>query len=136
MVTPRAENPEVFKKGWNLANRTCFASCIIKKHCFLLWTKETASFPYFYHENFFNSVELFDCKASFKFYFSIYIFLNINVNHTSKEQYLNKLISGSTVQNGVGSKVSGLQFHRSFILYGCFLGFWSRFSDLFLKTFS
>ena len=60
----------------------------MKKH-FLLWTKETAFFPYFYHKIIFYSAELFEFAFNFKFYWNIFIFLNINTNQTSKEQYLN-----------------------------------------------
>ena len=88
-VAPRVEKTEVFRKGWNFANRTYFASCIMRKHYFLLWTKETAFFPYFYHGIIFYSAELFDCAVNFKFYLNIFIFLNINTNQTSNEQYLN-----------------------------------------------
>ena len=48
-VAPRIEKTEVFRKGRNCANRTYFASCMMRKHLFLLWTKETAFFLYFYH---------------------------------------------------------------------------------------
>ena len=34
-VAPKVENAEVFKKGWNFANRSYFASCIMKKYYFL-----------------------------------------------------------------------------------------------------
>ena len=51
--------------------------------------KEAAFFPYFYHETIFYIADLFDCTANFKFYLNIFIFLNINTNQTSKEQYLN-----------------------------------------------
>ena len=88
-VAPRVEKTEVFSKGWNFASPTYFASCIMRKHYFLLWTKETAFFPYFYHGIIFYSAELFDCAVNFKFYLNIFIFLNINTNQTSKEQYLN-----------------------------------------------
>ena len=46
----------------------------MKKHYFLLWTKETAFFPYFYHGIIFYSAELFDCAVNFKFYLNICIF--------------------------------------------------------------
>ena len=88
-VARRAEKIEVFRKGWNFENRTYFVNCIMRKHHFLLWTKETALFPYFCHGIIFYSVELFDCAVNFKFYLNIFIFLNINTNQTSKEQYLN-----------------------------------------------
>ena len=52
-VAPRVEKIEFFRKGWNFANRTYFASCIMGKHYFLLWTKETAYFPYFLSWNYF-----------------------------------------------------------------------------------
>ena len=87
-VAPRVEKTEVFRKSWNFANRTYFASCIMRKHYFLLWTKETAFFPYFYHGIIFYSAELFDCVVNFKLYLNIFMSLNINANQTSKEQYL------------------------------------------------
>ena len=88
-VAPRVEKTEVFEKGSDFANRTYFASCIMRKHDFLLWAKEKAFFPYFYHEIIFYSAELFVCAVNFKFYLNIFIFLNINTNQTSKEQYSN-----------------------------------------------
>ena len=63
------------KKCWNFANRTYFASCIVKEHCFLLCTKETALSPHFYHEIIFYSAKLFDWAVNFKFYLNIFIFL-------------------------------------------------------------
>ena len=51
--------------------------------------EETASFPYFYYGNIFYRAELFDCAVNFEFYLNIFMFLNINANQTSKEQYLN-----------------------------------------------
>ena len=86
-VAPRVEKTEVFRKGWNFANRTYFASCIMRKYYFLLWTKETAFFPHFYHGIISYSAELSDCTVNFKFY--IFIFLNTNTNQTSKELHLN-----------------------------------------------
>ena len=65
-----------------------FPSSIMRKH-FLLWTKETAFFPYFHHGIIFYSAELFDCAVNFKFYMNTFVFLNINTNQTSKQQYLN-----------------------------------------------
>ena len=44
-----------------------FTSCTMKKHYFLLWTKETAFFPYFHHEIIFYSAELFDCAVNYIF---------------------------------------------------------------------
>ena len=103
---------------------------IMRKHYFLLWMKKTAFSPYFYHGTIFCSAELFHCAANFKFYLNFFIFLNIITNQTSKEQYLNyETVKGSTIQRGFGRKVSGLQFHRGFILYECFWGFWSHFSE-------
>ena len=61
----------------------------MQKYYFLLWTKETAFFPYFYHGIIFDSDELFDCAVNFTFYLNIFTFLKINTNQTSKEQYLN-----------------------------------------------
>ena len=74
MVAPRVKKTEVFRKGWNFANRIYFASWIMRKHYFLLWTKEIAFFPYFYHWIIFYNAELFDCTVNFKFYLNIFIF--------------------------------------------------------------
>ena len=65
-MVPRVEKTEVFRKGWNFANRTYFPSCIMRKHHFLLWTKETAFFSYFYRGIIFYSPELFDCAINYK----------------------------------------------------------------------
>ena len=59
----------------------------MKKHYFLLRTKEAASFPYFHHDIFSASAEPFDCAVNFKFYLNVFIFLNINTNQTSKELF-------------------------------------------------
>ena len=61
----------------------------MRKHYFILWTKEIAFFSYFYHGIIFYSTELFDYAVNFKFYPNVFIFLNINTNQTSKGQYLN-----------------------------------------------
>ena len=86
-VAPEVEKTEVFRKGWNFENQTYFVSCIMRKHYFLSQTKEKVFFPYFFHILY--SFELFDCAVNFKFYLNIFIFLNMNTNQTSKEQYLN-----------------------------------------------
>ena len=122
---------EVFRKIWNFPNRTYFASCIMRKYHFLLWTKETAFFPYFCHKIIFYSAELFWLRSQLKILLEhLHIFKHI---HQRSNIWIKKqpLISGSPVQRTFGSKVSGLQFHRCFILYECFGGFWSHFSDLF-----
>ena len=61
----------------------------MKKNYFLLWTRETVLFPYFYYETIFYGAELCDCAVNFKFYQNIFIFLNKNTNQTWKEQYFN-----------------------------------------------
>ena len=73
-VIPRVEKTEVFRKSWNFAHRSYFASCIMRNYYFLLWTKETAFFPYFHHGIIFCSAEIFICADNFKFYLNIYIF--------------------------------------------------------------
>ena len=83
-VATRVEKTDVFRKGWIFANRTYFASCMIRKYY-----NQRFFFPYFYHGIIFYSAELFYCTVNFKFYSNIFIFLNINTNQTSKEQYLN-----------------------------------------------
>ena len=61
----------------------------MRKRYFLFMDEKNSVFPYFYHGIIFYSAELFDCAVNFKFYLKIFIFLNINTNQTSKEQYLN-----------------------------------------------
>ena len=95
-----------------------------KQGCFLVFTDEIC----------FYSVELFFCAVNFKFYLNIFIFLNITqIKHQRSNIWIKKqaLTSGSAVQRGFESKVSGLQFHRCFIQCRCFWKFWSHFSDLF-----
>lgn len=77
------------KKKKNFANWTYFMSCIMKKNYFLLWTRETVLFPYFYYETISYSAELCDCAVNFKFYQNIFTFLNKKTNQTWKEQYFN-----------------------------------------------
>ena len=77
------------KKKKFFANWTYFISCIMKKNYFLLWTRETVLFPYFYYETIFYSAELCDCAVNFKFYQNIFTFLNKKTNQTWKEQYFN-----------------------------------------------
>ena len=43
-MAPRVEKTEVLRKGWNFANRSYFASCIMRRHYFLLWMKERTFF--------------------------------------------------------------------------------------------
>ena len=57
----------------------------MRKHYFLLWTKETAFFPYFYHRITFYSAELFDCAVNFKFYLNIFILLKYKHKSNTKE---------------------------------------------------
>ena len=46
-VAPRVENTEVFKKGWNFANRTYSGSCIMKKHFFSIMDERNSVFSLF-----------------------------------------------------------------------------------------
>ena len=84
------EKTEIFKKRLKFCKSDLFYELHNEKHYFLLWTKETAFSPYFYHEIIFYSTELVDFAFNFKFYVNIVIFLNINTNQTSTEQYLNQ----------------------------------------------
>ena len=48
-VAPRVDKTEVFEKGWNIASRSCFESCIMKKNCFFFsQRKETAFFSFIF----------------------------------------------------------------------------------------
>ena len=116
-VAPRVEKTEASKKV-DILQIGVFASCIMKKH-FLLCTKETVFFPYFYHEITFYSAELFDSVVHFKFYLNISVFKQTQIKHQGSNFRIKKqpLISGSAVQRGFGSKVSDLQFCRCFILF-------------------
>ena len=69
----------------NFASCPCFASCIKKKHYFLLRRKETAFFPYFHYEIIFCSAELFECALKYFLHQNIFMFLNITPNKTSKK---------------------------------------------------
>ena len=64
-VAPTVEKTGVFKKGWNFASWTCFASCIIEKTLFSIIDKRNSIFSYY--GIIFYSVELFDWVANFKF---------------------------------------------------------------------
>ena len=86
-VAPRVEKTGVFQRRLKFCKSDLFCELNNGKHYFLLWMKETAFFPCFYHGIIFSSAELFDCTVKFKFYLNI--FLNINTNQTSKEQYSN-----------------------------------------------
>ena len=79
-VAPRFEKTEVFRKGWNFANWSYF----------LLWTKETVFFPYFYTMELFSTVLSYLTAQSTLYFSWISLYLNINTNQTSKEQYLNQ----------------------------------------------
>ena len=62
-----------------------------EKTFFLSWRKETAFFALFSVWNFFPlCTELFECAFNFTFCLNIFIFLNININQTSKEEELYK----------------------------------------------
>ena len=131
-VAPRIEKTKVFRKGLNFANRTYFASCIMRKHCFLLWTKETTFFSYFYLGIMFYCAELFDCAVNLRFYLNIFIFLNKNTNQNQRSNIwikMQPLISGSAIQRGFGNKMSGLQFHR------CFTNVFEDFGHIFPTCF-
>ena len=78
----------------------------MKKHYFLLWTKEAAFFPHFYHGVIFYSAELFEFAVNFKFYLNIFIFLNKNTNQRSDIWIKKQLfILRSAVKIGFVSKV-------------------------------
>ena len=87
-VAFRVEKTEVFKKGWNIAGCSRFASCIMKKH-FLSWRRETTFFSYFHYEIIFCCAEVFECAFNFRFCENSFIFLNMNINQISKDQDLN-----------------------------------------------
>ena len=111
----------------------------MKKHYFLLWKKETASFRYFYHEIIFYSAEVFDFSINSKFQWNIFehfFWTWTQIKHQRSNIWIKKqpFISGSAVQRGFGSKVTGLQFHRCFILYWCFEDFGHIFPICFCKT--
>ena len=61
-----------------------------KKHySFYYRAKKWHFFPYFYCEIIFYRTELWDCTLNIKFCWDVFIFLNININQTTKEQDLN-----------------------------------------------
>ena len=135
-VAPRVEKTEVVKKGWNFSNRTYFTRCMMKKHCSLIYAKGAVFSPYFYLKIIFYSAKQFDCVVNFKY--KLNIFFIFKYKHKRSNIWIKKkpLISESAVQRGFRSKLWGLQFPRYFILYRCFWGFWSHFSNLLLQNFS
>ena len=86
-VGSRVPKIKVFKKGWNFAS-SCFVSCFWK-NIFFFMEQRNGVFPYIHYEIIFCCAELFECTFNFNFCQSIFIFLNINKNQTSKEQDLN-----------------------------------------------
>ena len=116
----RVEKTEVFKTGWNFACCSCFASYTMKKHHLLSCrNKKKKVFPYFHHEIIFYCVELF--KWIFKFYENIFMFLNINTNHTSKEHDLNSTRSNHLFLEQLQIDALGVKCQAcSFNLRGCF----------------
>ena len=124
-MAPRVEKTEVFKKGWNFANRSYFASCIMRKHYFLLWTKErTFSFVIFTEELFSTALNYLTAQPTLNCTW-IFFYFKTQIKHLRSNIWIKKqpLISGSAVPRG---------FHWCFIFYECFWGFWSHFSDPFL----
>lgn len=73
-VAPRVEKTEASKKV-DILQIGVFASCIMKKH-FLLCTKETVFFPYFYYGIIFYNTKLFESTVNFESLFEIFIFLS------------------------------------------------------------
>ena len=71
---------EVFKKDWNFASCSSFASCIMKKH-FFQGGEKRRFFPLFALWNY--------LLLRWAICWNIFMFLNINTNQTSKEQDLN-----------------------------------------------
>ena len=124
-VVPRVEKTEVFKKCWNFTNQIYFTCCKMKKHYFLLWTKETAFFPYFYHEIIFYSAELFVCAVNFKFYLNIYMF-----KHTRKSNIkgaIFELSSSHLFRNQLYKEV--LEVKCQACNFTCVLSFTGVFED-------
>ena len=50
-MAPRVEKTEVFRKGWNFANRTYFANYIMRKHYFLCMDERNSVFSLFLPRN-------------------------------------------------------------------------------------
>ena len=95
------------------------------------WKKQRF-FHIFTNEIIFYSAELLICAVNFKFYLNIFIFLNVTqIKHQRSNIWINKqpLISGSSIQRGFISKVSGLQFRK------CFWGVFEDFGHIFLTCF-
>ena len=113
--------------------RLClFASCIMRKH-FLLWTKETAFFGYFYNEIIFYSAELFDCAVNFKFYLNIFIFLNIT---QIKHQKSNIWIKKQPLQDQLFKEFLEVRCHVcNFTGVLCFMVVFEDFGHIFLTSF-
>ena len=109
-VALRIEKTEVLRKAWNFVKRTYFTSYLMRKHYFLLWTKERAFFPYFYH----------------------------GIKHQRSNIWIKNqpLISGSAVQRGFGSKVQACNFTGALSFTSAFEDFEHIFPTCFLENFS
>ena len=67
-VAPRVEKTEVFRKSWNFANRTYFASCIIRKHFFFYYgQKKQRFFLIFTMELFSTALGYFIAQSTLNF---------------------------------------------------------------------
>ena len=66
-VALRVVKTGAFKKVWNFENRAYFASCITKKHYFLLWTKETAFFLIFIMKLFSKALSYLTVQSTLNF---------------------------------------------------------------------
>ena len=57
----------VFKKDWNFASCSCFATCIIKKDIFIMGERNCIFLTYFHNGIIFYIAELFECAFNFRF---------------------------------------------------------------------
>ena len=74
-MAPRVQKTEVFRKGWNIASQTYFASWILRKHYFLLWMKEKSIFSLFLPWNYFLQCwAIWLCSQLYILVLHLYIF--------------------------------------------------------------
>ena len=115
-------------------------SSIIRKHYFLLWTKEAAFFPYFYHGIIIYVAELFDCAVNFKFYLNIFIFLNhkhkSNIKGTIFELRSSHLFRDQLYKEVWEVKCQAFNFTGVLSFTSVFEDFGHIFSTCFLQNFS
>ena len=133
----RVEKTEVITKGWNFANQTYFASCIMRKH-FLLWTKEMAFFLFFTIELFSTALSYLTAQSTLKFE-HLYNFKHkhkSNVKGAIFELRSSHLFQDQPYKEVLEGKCLACNFKGVLSFTSVFEGFGHTFLTCFLQNFS